>query len=114
MNRRISYLAISLGIVLVFVSPSAFAKKAKSGKPGNEMHLVSVDLANNKITVSDPDGNNISTLDVMPVTTVTIDGQPAKLSDLRPKMHVLLSVSHGGKVADKIDATTPTPPKKTN
>jgi hypothetical protein len=114
MNRGISCLAISLGVLLVFACPSAFARKAKAGKPGSEMHLVSIDLPNNKITVSDPSGKDINTLTVMQVTKVTINGQPAKLSDLRRGMHVLLSVSQGGKVADKIDVTTATPPKTAN
>ncbi|MGD0060298.1 MAG: hypothetical protein ABSD58_12850 [Verrucomicrobiia bacterium] len=109
MNRRISYLAIAMGVVFTILCPSAFAKK---GKPGTEMKLVSVDVPNNKITVSDPNGN-ITTLAVMQVTTVTLNGQPAKLRDLHRGMHVNLSVSQGGKVADKIDATTP-PAKNTN
>jgi hypothetical protein len=109
MNRRISYLAIAIGVVFTFLCPAAFAKQ---GKPGSEMKLVSVDVPNSKITVSDPNGN-ITTLAVMQVTTVTLDGQPAKFTDLRRGMSVVLSVSQGGKVADKIDATKP-PPKKTN
>jgi hypothetical protein len=107
MNRRISYVAIAVGVVLTCLCPATFAKQ---GKPGSEMKLVSIDLPNNKITVSDPNGN-ITTLAVMQVTTVTVNGQPAKLSDLRRGMHVVLSVSHGGKTADKIDATNP--PSKT-
>src|SRR5579863_8898041 len=109
MNRSFSYLAIALGVVLTVLSPSVFAKQ---GKPGTETKLVSIDIPNNKITVSDPNGN-ITTVGVMQVTTVTLNGQPAKLSDLRRGMHVILSVSQGGKVADKIDATNP-PSKKTN
>jgi hypothetical protein len=50
---------------------------------------------------------------VTQLTTVTINGQPARLSDLRRNMRVMLSVSHGGKTADKIDATDP-PNKKSN
>jgi hypothetical protein len=109
MNRRISYLAIAVGVALNFLCPPAFAKQ---GKPGNEMKLVSISIPNSKITVSDPNGN-ITTVAVMQVTTVTVNGQPAKLSDLRRGMSVILSVSQGGKVADKIDATSPTA-KKTN
>ncbi len=107
MNRRISYLAIAIVVVFASVCPATFAKQ---GKPGTEMKLVSIDLPNNKITVSDPSGN-ITTVGVMQVTTVTVNGQPAKLSDLRRGMRVILSVSHGGKTADKIDATNP-PAKK--
>lgn len=103
MNRRISHLAIAMGIVLICLCAATFAKQ---GKPGTEMKLVSIDLPNNKITVSDPSGN-ITTLAVMQVTKVTVNGQPAKLSDLRRGMRVILSVSHGGKTADKIDATNP-------
>jgi Cu/Ag efflux protein CusF len=91
--------------VFTSVCPAAFAGQAKAGKPGSEMKLTSIDLANNKITVSDPDGNDIKTLTVMQVTKVTVNGQPAKLSDLKRGMRVNLSVSQGGKVADKIDAT---------
>ena len=113
MNRRISCLVITIGVVFTSVCSPAFAKKAKPGTPGSEMQLVSIDLNNNKLTVCDPAGKNISTLAVTQVTTVTVNGQPAKLSDLRPNMHVLLSVSHGGKTADKIDATS-LPNKKSN
>ena len=109
MNRRISYLAIAFGVALNFLCLPAFAK---TGKSGNETKLVSIDVPNKKITVSDPNGN-ITTLAVMQVTTVTIDGQPAKFTDLRRGMSVILSVSQGGRVADKIDATG-SPPKKTN
>jgi hypothetical protein len=111
MNRRISYLVIAIGLVFTSICTLAVAKKAKSGKPGSEMKLVSIDLPNNKITVSDPTGENITTLNVMQLTKVTLNGQPAKLSDLRPKMRVSLSVIQGGKTADKIDATDP-PNKK--
>jgi hypothetical protein len=109
MNRRISYLAIALGIALTCLCPATFAKK---GKAGSEMKLVSVDLSNNKVTVSDPSGN-ITTVGVMQVTKVTVDGQPAKLTDLHHGMRVILSVSQGGRVADKIDAKGP-PAKSTN
>jgi hypothetical protein len=109
MNRRISYLAIAMGLALTCLCPTTLAKQ---GKPGTEMKLVSIDVPNNKITVSDPNGN-ITTVAVMQVTTVTVNGQPAKLSDLRRGMRVILSVSHGGKTADKIDATNP-PPKNNN
>ncbi len=98
-----------MGIVVTCLCPTTFAKQ---GKPGTEMKLVSIDVPNNKITVSDPSGN-ITTLAVMQVTTVTVNGQPGKLSDLRRGMRVILSVSHGGKTADKIDATNP-PVKKAN
>lgn len=110
MNRRISYLVIAIAMVATILSPSVFAKK---GKPGTEMMLVSVDIPNNKITVSDPSNKDITTLAVMQVTKITIDHQPAKLSDLKHGMHVILSVSQGGKVADKIDATG-TAPKNSN
>ena len=109
MNRRIWYLAIAVGVVLTVLCPSVFAK---TGKPGSEMKLLSIDLPNNKITVSDPSSKDITTLSVMQVTKVTINGQPAKLSDLKRGMHVNLSVSQGGKVADKIDATDSSPGKK--
>jgi len=108
MNRRISYLIIAIGVLFAPVCLSAFAKK---GKPGSEMKLVSIDIPNNKITVSDPTGEDIRTLAVMQVTKVTLNGQPAKLSDLRRGMRVSLSVIQGGKTADKIDATDP-PNKK--
>ena len=107
MNRRISYLVIAIAIALTSVCLPAFAKK---GKAGSEMKLVSIDIPNNKITVSNPDGKDITTLTVMQVTKVTINGRPAKLSDLRRGMNVNLSVIQGGKTADKIDATDP--PKK--
>ena len=110
MNRRISYLVIVIAAVLAFVCPSAQAKK---GKPGSEMKLVSIDLPNNQITVTDPSGKDIRTLAVMQVTKVTLNGQPAKLSDLRPGMRVSLSVIQAGKTADKIDATA-VPNKKSN
>ena len=105
MNRRISYLAIAMGVVLTYPCSPTLAKMAKAGKPGSEMKLVSIDLPNNKITVSDSAGENIVTYALTPLTKVTVNGQPAKLSDLRPNMHVSLSVIQGGKTADKIDAT---------
>ena len=105
MKRRISYLVITIGVLLTSVCPLALAKKAVSGKPGSEMKLVSIDLTNNKITVSDPGGNDIKTLLVTPLTKVTLNGQPAKLPDLKRGMRVNLSVIQEGKTADKIDAT---------
>ncbi|HTS17194.1 MAG TPA: hypothetical protein VMP11_06440 [Verrucomicrobiae bacterium] len=114
MNRRVVYWVIAVGILFTSVCVPVFARKAKEGKAGSEMKLVSVDLPNNKITVSNPNGEEVNTLSVMQVTKVTLDGQPAKLSDLRKGMRVMLSVSQGGKVADKIDATSPTVAKKGN
>jgi hypothetical protein len=90
-------------VLFIVLCPSAFSKQ---GKPGSEMKLVSIDVPNNKITVSDPANKDITTLAVMQVTKITINHQPAKLSDLRRGMQVNLAVSQGGKVADKIDATS--------
>ena len=110
MNRRVSYLAVAFGLVFaVLCSPVS----AKQGKAGSAMKLVAIDLANGTITVADAAGQNVATYALTPLTTVTINGQPAKLSDLRRNMRVMLSVSHGGKTADKIDATDP-PNKKPN
>ena len=109
MNRRISYLVIAVAALFMMAGPMAFARK---GKPGNELRLVSIDVTNSKITVSDPSGKDINTLTVMHVTKITVDGQPGKLADLHKGMHVVLAVSQGGKVADKIDATTPSPPQQ--
>ena len=81
MNRRISYLAIAAGIVVISLCPATFAKQ---GKPGSEMKLVSIDVPNNKITVSDPNGN-ITTVAVMQVTTVTVNGQPAQIVGFAPR-----------------------------
>jgi hypothetical protein len=106
MNRRISYLVIATGVVFSLVcSPVS----AKTGKPGNVLKLVSIDLTNSNITVSDAAGNNPATYALTPLTAVTVNGQPAKLSDLRRGMHVYLSVIQEGKTADKIDATGSSP-----
>jgi hypothetical protein len=110
MNRRICCLTVAMGVmgvVFTFLCPPAFAKKAK---PVAEMKLVSIDIPDNKISASDSTGN-ITTVAVMQVTVVTVNGQPAKLSDLRRGMSVILSVSQGGRVADKIDATDPSSKK---
>jgi hypothetical protein len=100
-------LAIAMGAVFTLLCPPAFAKKEK---PVPEMKLVSVDIPNSKIAASDSTGN-ITTVAVMQVTVITVNGQPAKLSDLRHGMSVILSVSQGGRVADKIDATDPSSKK---
>ena len=112
MNRHISYLAIATGGVFIFVCSPTLAKMAKEGKPGNEMKLVSIDLPNSKITVSDAAGKNVATYKLTSLTKVTVNGQPAKLSDLHRGMHVDLSVIQGGKTADKIDATDSSPGQK--
>ncbi|MGD1017810.1 MAG: HEAT repeat domain-containing protein [Verrucomicrobiia bacterium] len=109
MNRRISCLAIAIGVVFTFVCLPASARIARGGNPGDVMRLVSIDLLNNQITVSDPAGNNNATYALTPLTAVTINGQLAKSSDLRPGMRVCLSVIQNGRTADKIDATG-TPP----
>ncbi len=107
MNRRVSYLAIAFGLVFgLLCSPVS----AKQGKAGSTMKLVAIDLANGTITVSDAAGQNVAIYALTPMTTVTINGQLAQLSDLRRGMHVLLAVSHGGQTADKIDATSTSPP----
>ena len=111
MNRRISYLAIAIGVAFTFVCLSALAKE---GKPGGYTKLISIDLPNSKITVSDAAGNNVATYALTPLTTVTVNGQPAKLRDLHRGMHVNLSVIQGGKTADKIDATGSSPGQKKN
>jgi hypothetical protein len=107
MNRRVSHLASAIGVVLAVLCSPVLAKQ---GKPGGTMQLVSIDLSNGNITVSDAAGQNAATYALTAMTAVTINGQPAKLSDLRRGMHVYLSVSHGGKTADKIDATSSSPP----
>ncbi len=102
MNRRISYLAIAIGVVFAFVCLSAFAKE---GKTGGYTKVLSISLPKNKITVCDAAGNNVVTYVLTPLTKVTLNGQPAKLNDLHRGIHVILSVIQGGKTADKIDAT---------
>ena len=102
MNRRISHLAIVIGLVFTFLCPAVLAE---TGKPGGYTKVISINLHNNKITVSDAAGKNVATYMLTPLTKVTVNGQPAKLSDLRRGMHVILSVIQGGKTADKIDAT---------
>jgi len=97
-----------MGVVFTLVCSSAVAKE---GKPGSEMKLVSVDLPNNKITVADA-AKNITTYTLTTLTKVTVNGQPAKLTDLHRGMHVNLSVIQGGKTADKIDAIDSPPGQK--
>ncbi|MGD1020280.1 MAG: hypothetical protein ABSA12_13295 [Verrucomicrobiia bacterium] len=102
MNRRISYLAIAIGVAVTFVCQPALAKE---GKPAGYMKVVSINLPDSKITISDATGKNPVTYALTPLTKVTLNGQPAKLRDLHRGMHVVLSVIQGGKTADKIDAT---------
>jgi len=106
MNQHIRYPSIIIGVLVALLCYSA---PAKQGKPGATMELVAVDLTGNNITVADATGNNPATYAVTSLTTVTINGQPAKLSGLRPGMHVFMTVIQDGKTADKIDATSSSP-----
>jgi hypothetical protein len=109
MSRRFYCLFFVVGFLFALLSPLAFAKKAKN-KASDFIQVVSVDT--NKITVADQDGKNASTYTVIPLTTVIVNGQPAKLSDLRKGMHVDISLIEGGEAVGKIDATSAPPPKK--
>ena len=115
MRRRHFQMLIATGFLFACLTPLALAKK-RTGKPGDYIQLVSVNLSGNKVTVADGAGKDTATYDVTPLTKVTINKQPAKLSDLSRGMHVILTLGEGGKTADKIDATSaPTdssPPKK--
>jgi hypothetical protein len=112
MSRRFYCLSFVVGVVLTFLSPLASARKAKN-KPSDFIQVVSVDA--NKITVADQDDKNTTSYAVTPLTTVLVNGQPGKLSDLRKGMHVNLSLIEGGAAVDKIDASSAPPPqKKTN
>ena len=109
MSRRIYCLFFVVGVLLTLLSPLAFAKKAKN-KASDFIQIISVDSS--KITVADQDGKNTATYALTPLTTVIVDGQPGKLSDLRKGMHVDISLSEGGAAVDKIDATSAPPAKK--
>jgi len=111
MNRHAYRSFVAVGLILTLFSPLAFAKKAK-GKPGEFAQITSVDTKAGTVTVAGSDGKDATTYSVMPVTTITLDSQPAKLTDLRKGMHVDISIVEGGKAVSKIDATTPAPPKK--
>lgn len=118
MSRRLFHIVVVTGFIFAFLSPLALAKK-RTGKPGDYLQVVSVNLSSNKITVADGAGKDTTTYDVTPLTKVTVNGQPAKLSDLTRGMHVTLTVAGGAKTADKINATSApadsSPPrKKTN
>jgi hypothetical protein len=112
MSRRFYCLFFVVGLLLAFLSPLAFAKKAKN-KSSDFIQVVSVDT--NKITVADQDGKDASTYGLTPLTTVIVDGQPGKLSDLRKGMHVDISLIEGGAAVGKIDASSvPSAKKKTS
>ncbi|MGD1017809.1 MAG: HEAT repeat domain-containing protein [Verrucomicrobiia bacterium] len=105
MNRRISCLAVAIGVVFSLLWSPAWAE---SGNPGDVMEVVSIDLPNNQVIVSDAAGNN-TTYTLTSLTAVTINGRRIKLSDLHPGMHVSLSVIRGGKTAGKIDTKRSSP-----
>lgn len=112
MSRRFYCLFFVVGLFLAFLSPLAFAKKAKN-KPSDFIQVVSVDT--NKITVADQAGKDAATYAVIPLTAVIVDGQPGKLSDLHKGMHVNISLIEGGTAVGKIDATSsPNPKNKTS
>ena len=115
MSRRLFQIVTAAGFIFALSSPLALAKK-RTGKPGDYIQVVSVDISSNKVTVADGAGKDTTTYDVTPLTKITVNRQPAKLSDLTRGMHVILTLAGGGKTADKIDATSApadsSPPKK--
>jgi hypothetical protein len=102
-------LFIGVGLILALLTPLAVAKKARA-KPSDFLQLVSVD--SNKVTVADQAGKDAATYAVTQLTTVIVNGQPGKLSDLSKGMHISLSLIEGGKAVGKIDAASAPPPKK--
>lgn len=111
MNRRFFQLILAIAVILVFVAPATFARKAKSKSPG-PIVLTSIDAAGKTITVADKQGKDPVTYTVTTLTKITLDGQPAKLSDLTKGMVVDIELGTGGKTADKIDATSTHPDSK--
>lgn len=111
MSRRLYCLFIAVGFILAFLSPWAFAKKAKN-KPGEFLQVVSADANASTITVADNNGKNATTYSVTSVTVILVNDQPAKLADLKKGMHVDVSLIEGGKAVSKIDASSATPSKK--
>lgn len=108
MYRRFFHLFIAIGLISVLATPLALAKKAKSKSPG-PIVLTSIDPSGKTITVTDKQGKDPVTYSVTTLTKITLNGQPAKLSDLSKGMGVDVALSGGGKTADKIDATSAHP-----
>jgi len=112
MNRRFFQLILAIGLVSALVTPLALAKKAKSKSPG-PIVLTAIDADGKTITVADKQGKDPVTYSLTKLTKITLNGQPAKLSDLTKGMVVDVELSGGGKTADKIDATSPHPDSST-
>jgi hypothetical protein len=113
MNRRFFHLLAAIGIISVLITPVVLAKKAKSKSPG-PIVLTSIDPGGKSITVTDKQGKDPSTYTVTSLTKITLNGQPARLSDLSKGMTVDIELGGGGNVADKIDATSAHPDSSKN
>lgn len=102
MPRRYRPVIILLAALILLSSADVFAKKRK-GKYDNDK-IISVDVAANKIVVTEGKDDAAVTYTVNKFTVVTLNGSPAKLADLKKGMKVDVSVGGSGNVASKIDA----------
>ena len=87
-----------------FAPALAFAKKKDRSKY-NDDKIVSVDVAGNKVTLTEGKNDAGVTYTVNKFTAITIDGNPAKLTDLKKGMYADVQVGTGN-VATKIEAQT--------
>jgi hypothetical protein len=109
MKVWISLLALVLG--LSFVTPTMAAKGGKKGLRG-QVASFSGDATKGSLTVTtggkkNPQDVTVATDDK---TSVTLDGNPAKVTDLKAGLYVMVSPAEG--TAATITASTSRPKKK--
>lgn|SRR5262245_24082451 len=99
------YRAVSLTcaamVLTAFVTSAAPAKDEKAHP--NEGHVVKI--SGGKLTLIDRDKKE-HTREVAPVAEITLDGKNAKLENIKPHMHVKLTLDEQRRIT-KIVARTP-------
>src|SRR5688572_15284621 len=97
LSRSVFLLFACLGLAL-FVSRPAFAADTHEGKV--------VEAGKSKLTMTDKDGKNQHTHQVLNGTKITLDGKACKLDDLKAGFPVQVTVEQTsvGMAASKIEA----------
>lgn len=80
--------------------------KPKQNKVPPAAKVSAVDVANKTVAITDADGTT-KTYHVDSLTVITVNGQSAKLADLKAGMKVDLTVDASGTRLSRLDATRP-------
>lgn len=109
MKLWISLLALVLG--LSFVTPTMAAKGGKKGLRGQVTSFSGDEKKGSLVVSSGPKKSAQDvTVETDDKTTVTLDGNPAKVTDLKAGLYVMVSPAEG--TAATITATTTKPQRK--